>query len=168
MCMNTAKMHQRNVYIDRATRIAGDMALLEQVKQLIPRLTYQQIQDNPFAEGATADVSEDAQDIVPLVVDAIVGFCQAQLCDFTAAFPHGTRMMKGAVEVMRIGLHSRGDPTGLAQVPGCIALRHKHLSSMMCLRNARPCWSAHAKMLRGMGAAHTACHSGVHLSTSAD
>ena len=92
------------------------MALLEQVKQLVPRLTYQQIQDNPFAEGATADVSEDAQDIVPLVIDAIVGFCHAQLCDFTSAFPQGTRMMKGATEVLRIGLLSRGDPSGVAQV----------------------------------------------------
>ncbi len=101
---------------DCADGVAGDMALLEQVKQLIPRLTYQQIQDNPFAEGATADVSEDAQDIVPLVIDAIVGFCHAQLCDFTSAFPHGTRMMKGAIEVMRIGLQRRGDPNGIAQV----------------------------------------------------
>jgi len=96
--------------------VAGDMALLEQVKQLIPRLTYQNIQDNPFAHGATDDVSEDAQDIVPLVIDAIVNFCHTQLCDFTAAFQHGTRMMKGAVEVMRIGLHSRGDTTGIALV----------------------------------------------------
>jgi len=96
--------------------IAGDMALLEQVMQLIPRLTYQNIQDNPCAHGATDDVSEDAQDIVPLVIDAIVNFCHMQLCDFTAAFQHGTRMMKGAIEVMRIGLHSRGDTTGIALV----------------------------------------------------
>ena len=100
------------------------MALLEQVKQLIPRLTYQQIQDNPFAEGATADVSEDAQDIVPLVIDAIVGFCHTQLCDFTSAFPHGTRMMKGAIEVMRIGLQSRADPNGIAQVSGRVLTLH--------------------------------------------
>ena len=95
---------------------AGDLALLEQVKQLIPRLTYQQIQDNPFADGASADVSEDAQDIVPLVVDSILSFCCAQLCDFTSAFAHGTRMMKGVIEVLRIGLLARGDPTGIAQV----------------------------------------------------
>lgn len=92
------------------------MALLEQVKQLIPRLTYGQIQDNPFAEGASGDVSEDAQDIVPLVIDAIVNFCHAQLCDFTAAFLHGTRMMGGAIEVLRVGLAERGDTTGVGQV----------------------------------------------------
>ena len=102
------------------TCTAGDGAFLEQVKQLIPRLSYGHIQDNPFAEGASADVSEDAQDIVPLVIDAILGFCHAQLCDFTSAFPQGTRRMRGAVEVMRVGLHSRGDPTGIAQV--CVAL----------------------------------------------
>lgn len=46
---------------------AGDMALLEQVKALIPRLTYQQIQDNPFSDGAVlGDVSEDAQVAVHL------------------------------------------------------------------------------------------------------
>ena len=95
---------------------AGDLALLEQVKQLIPRLTYQQIQDNPFADGVSADVSEDAQDIVPLVIDTILGFCCAQLCDFTSAFAHGTRMMKGVIEVLRIGLLARGDPIGIAQV----------------------------------------------------
>ena len=95
---------------------AGDLALLEQVKQLIPRLTYQQIQDNPFADGVSADVSEDAQDIVPLVIDTILGFCRSQLCDFTSAFAHGTRMMKGVIEVLRIGLLARGDPVGIAQV----------------------------------------------------
>ena len=95
---------------------AGDLALLEQVKQLIPRLTYQQIQDNPFADGVSADVSEDAQDIVPLVIDAILGFCRAQLCDFTSAFVHGTRMMKGVIEVLRIGLLARRDPIGIVQV----------------------------------------------------
>lgn len=110
-----------STHVAHAACIAGDMALLEQMKQLIPRLSYQQIQDNPFAEGATADVSEDAQDIVPLVIDAIVGFCHAQLCNFTSAFPHGTRMMKGAIEVMRIGLLSRGDPNGVAQVSDSVA-----------------------------------------------
>ncbi|CAK0780416.1 hypothetical protein CVIRNUC_005046 [Coccomyxa viridis] len=100
----------------------GDLALLEQVKQLIPRLTYQQIQDNPFADGASADMSEDAQDIVPLVVDSILSFCCAQLCDFTSAFAHGTRMMKGVIEVLRIGLLARGDPIGIAQVlEDCVA-----------------------------------------------
>ena len=107
--------------LQHAICAAGDLALLEQVKQLIPRLTYQQIQDNPFADGVSADVSEDAQDIVPLVVDSILSFCCAQLCDFTSAFAHGTRMMKGVIEVLRIGLLARGDPTGIAQVrmPKC-------------------------------------------------
>ena len=61
------------------------------------------------------------QDIVPLVVDSIVGFCRTQLRDFTAAFAQGTRMMGGAIEILRIGLAARGDPTGIALVSAAVA-----------------------------------------------
>ena len=58
---------------------------------------------------------------MPLVVDSIVGFCRTQLQDFTAAFAQGMRMMGGTIEVLRVGLAARRDPTGIALVSAAVA-----------------------------------------------
>lgn len=97
---------------------AGDAALLERTKQLLPRLVIHGGANGASANGGDAalDATEDEAAVTDLVLESITGHVAGLLRDFTAACSGArVRLMRGMLEVLRVAQQCRPSAQSSAQ-----------------------------------------------------